>query len=206
MSFTIKDGTGTGSVAKVDSGNRLAVRAVSENTADHAAEFGQRFSLNTGTLTLTSANESSVFYVKNQQSNNLWVDSLFVSLGISTGGTGPCDISVYFKTTSGTIVSDATAVEIAANMHLGSAGTMDVSDIFKGGEGKTQVGGVKSMSSLIPQNTSSSIIQHRIVIPVGQTLVIAITPPASNTSLAIQAGINLAVSTVDVHGQDGGHV
>ena len=57
----------TGRSARVDSNNRLETQAISESLADAAANKGDRFNINTGTVTLTSASESAVLYIKNNE-------------------------------------------------------------------------------------------------------------------------------------------
>ena len=47
MGFEIKDGTGTGNLARVDKENKLAVRAVQETEFEKAVLGGRAFNVNT---------------------------------------------------------------------------------------------------------------------------------------------------------------
>ena len=65
MSDFIKDGTGSGYRAEVDSKNRLRTMAVVESGGTTAALVGDLYNINTETINLTSANASSLLYIKN---------------------------------------------------------------------------------------------------------------------------------------------
>ena len=71
MSFTIRDGIGSGKEAKVTSSNRLATTTISETEADFAAAEGTRYNINTGTITLTDANNTTVLFLKNNEDSDL---------------------------------------------------------------------------------------------------------------------------------------
>ncbi len=69
MGFEIKDGTGTGNLARVDSENKLAVRAVQETEFEKAVLGGRAFNINTEFLTITSDTEHALLYLKNNVIN-----------------------------------------------------------------------------------------------------------------------------------------
>ena len=73
MSEMIMDGTGKGYQAQVDEKNRLRVLAVGKTIAEDAAKAGDSYNINTGTITLTSASESGVLYLKNNGDNDVIV-------------------------------------------------------------------------------------------------------------------------------------
>ena len=64
---TILDGTGKGYEAKVDSDYRLTVSSVSRDLSSESARIGENYNINTGAITLTTANESAVAYIKNNR-------------------------------------------------------------------------------------------------------------------------------------------
>jgi len=181
----IHNGVGNGNKARVTKDNRLDTNAINENQIDHAAELGDRYNLNTGDINLTSANESSVFYLKNNEDKDLYVASLIYNLGTSTGGSGDWVIDVYRNPTAGTVVSDATAVEMNSNQNFGSNKTL-TADVYKGDEAKTLTDGDKTISTRSPSNGRILISLGALVIPKGTSLGIKITPPASNTSVNVQ--------------------
>ena len=104
---TILDGTGQGYEAKVDKNNRLQVLAVSEGFSIESALVGENYNLNTGAITLTSANESAVAYLKNDEDANLIIKDIIIILGASTGGSGNLEVELIKNPTTGTIVSGA---------------------------------------------------------------------------------------------------
>jgi len=85
----IHDGR-TNDTAHVDSNNRLATRSISETLGVHATEVGQKFVINTGDITLTTANKHSVLYIKNNSDSDLVVTTLGYHLGNTTDGVGDC--------------------------------------------------------------------------------------------------------------------
>ena len=64
MAFSILDGTGTGKEAGVDTNNRLLTNTISEDISNHVTEYGGKYNINTGNITLTTANESAILYFK----------------------------------------------------------------------------------------------------------------------------------------------
>lgn len=199
MSFSILDGQGSGKEAGVDSNNRLLTNTISEDISNHITEYGGKFNLNTGNITLTgNATESAVMYFKNNEEYDYTISALVYNLGSSTGGAGQVQCDVYFKTTGGTIVSGATDVDINQNQNLGSARTL-VADVYKGAEGNTQTGGEYAVSSLVNPGSRAFIGLGQILVPKGETVCVTMTTPAGNSSMVIQCAlvgyINLPTAT-----------
>ena len=84
----IKDGTGKGNAAKVDTTKRLNTRAVNNTTAVEALEDGRSFFVSTGIVTLTSDCASQLLYIKNCDARDMFILNLIQVFGASTGGTG----------------------------------------------------------------------------------------------------------------------
>ena len=194
----IEDGTGSGKWAKVNLNNRLLAQVITESEADHAAEVGDRYNINTGDITLTSANESGVFYIKNNEDDDLIVPSLIFNLGASTGGSGDWLASVYRNPTAGTVVSDASAVSMNANMNFGSNKTLVV-DAYKGGEGKTLTDGTLAIESRV-SGGRVIISLGTLAIPKGFSIGVKFTPPTSNTSAIVNCAASCYLKTDDVSG------
>jgi hypothetical protein len=136
----IQDGTGTGNRVKV-SGNRIFGHTITESEGVHAAEQGDAYNLNTGTIGLTSSTASSVFYLKNNESRDLIVEALAVGIG-SAGTT--TDSSVITIIRNPTSVSYSTAVDMNANRNFGSSKTL-TADAYKGAEAATTTGGTDAV-------------------------------------------------------------
>jgi hypothetical protein len=198
MAFSILDGTGTGKEAGVDTNNRLLTNTISEDISNHVTEYGGKYNINTGNITLTTANESAILYFKNNENETYSITGIVYNIGSSTGGSGQVQCDVYFKNSGGTIVSNAVPVDILANQNIGDARTLDA-DAFKGAEGYTQTGGQYAVSSLINPGSRAFIGLGQILCPKGQALSITMTPPSGNTSMIVQCALigylNVAAAT-----------
>ena len=184
MQVEIIDGTGTGARAKVDSLGRVYGNTISQDVADYHNTDGDRYNINTDDITLTTANESVLLYIKNNEARDLVVDSVIQIIGSSTGGVGQLKSYIYRNPTGGTIVTDETASPIISNLNYGSSNLL-TADIFKGDEGKTQTGGSASLTSLLTPPTSNLVRVGGIILPQGASIAISIQPPASNTSMTV---------------------
>ena len=110
MAETIIDGTGSGYEVKVDSTNRLHVHSVTEGLVEFAASNGDSYNINTGSIVLTSANESSLLFFKNNGDFEVHISTIGFLMGNSTGGTGDVNITVTKNSTLGTVITDAVDV------------------------------------------------------------------------------------------------
>ena len=189
MGFTLRSGTGNGKEASVDDNNRLLVNAITENIENHITEYDGKFNISTGTLKLTSANPSAVLYFKNNEVYDYSLGSVIYNLGSSTGGTKEAQCDVYFHVTGGTIVSNATPVDIIANHNLGSSRTLDA-HAYKGAQGATYVADEYAISSLIKPGNRAVVSLGQVIIPRGESIVVAITPPAGNTDMDLQVALS----------------
>lgn len=185
----ILDGTGRRIGAKVDDSNRLHTNALTIEEQSASAESGDSYNINTGDITLTSANESSVIYLKNNEDRDLVVPVIVYLLGTSTGGTGDTVIDVISGPTVGTTVSAANDVDVNQNKNFGSKKSLGV-DAFKGAEAETLTDGVVAFSSRLPAGKFPYGIQTGdIVLPKGASMGVKVTPQASNTSMIIQIAL-----------------
>lgn len=187
----ITDGKGTGYQAQVNTKGQLETCSVTLVQSSQASNDGDSYNINTGVMTLTSANKSAVLYVKNNETKPILIDALFYLVGNSTGGTGDMLITVLRNPTTGTVVSDATAAEMAGvNRNFGSSKTLDA-DIYKGGEGKTLTDGDKVIESIFNQVPTRAVISAgAIVLPKGSSIGIEVTPATLNTSLDVEFAIS----------------
>lgn len=180
----IDDGTGNANQAKVDDSNNLHVRAVNVPVALYAAIAAKSFGVVTGPITLTTAGESGILYIKcTDSSNPINVLKQLFYLGPSTGGTGPARLRVYRNPTGGTLLSGGTALT-AANLNFSSS-LLPNTTILKGAEGLTVTGGSTIID--IGMNTSFllSVDDINWLLPNGSSYAVTITPPTSNTSMVV---------------------
>jgi len=195
MSEYIKDGTGTGYRAKVDSDNHLHTRSVSESGGTDAALSGNLFNINTETIELTSANASALLYMKNTDTVPWVVNRVFYNAGPSTGGTGDFLAEVVANPTTGTLVSGGTALT-PHNLNFGSSNEL-TGTVLKGAEASTITDGTVRVSTIIPVAGTRVLISFdSIILDVGSSIAVRITPQTSNTSMDIQVGFNLYRYTV----------
>ena len=187
MGFEITDGGGKGYSAEVDSENRLRVFSVSEQEVYNASSLGNSYNFNTGVINLTSANKSAVFYIKNNGDSDLIITQLFYLIGNSTAGTGDVLITVLRNPTTGTIISNAVAMEMdGVNRNFGSSKSL-TTDSYKGAEASTFTNGDKIIESIIDQSPNRVVVEvGGLVIPKGTSIGIDITPATSNSSLDVE--------------------
>lgn len=195
MSLQLQDGTGSGYRAKISDDNRLLTQAITETASDHHSELGKRFNLNTGDITLTSANASGVLYFKNNDTENFHATVIVFNLGASTSGTGDMLIEIIKNPTTGTLISNATAVTTNSNFHFGSAVTL-TGLAYKGVEGATISDGSVFASTRAASNGRIVLTLGEIIIPKGSSIGIRYTPQASNTSQKCQFAISGFLQTL----------
>lgn len=199
MSVTIKDGTGSGNVAKVTSENRVEVAAITQAEKDHGAQLGDKYNINTGDITLTDANKTTILYIKNNEDNDLVINSFVYNLGATASGTGDVKIEVLRNPTTGDIVTNASAVEAVSNQNFGSSDTL-TADVYKGATADAAItDGAVSISTRSAANTGRIVISlGALVIPKGSSMAVDYTPPASNTSQIVQVAVACFVKNFDV--------
>jgi len=181
----VSDGSGSGYEAKVDAELMLHTRALNTPSGLHAALRGEAYNLAWGQFTLTSATQSALTYF-------YWADVTRVasvtrqvfSFGPSTGGTGLVRLQMYRNPTGGTVISAGTAVT-AVNNNFGS-GNVPSATFLKGAQGSTVTGGTLIVDIGVPTSYFFSIADIDWALTNGSSYVIAVTPPAGNTSMLVQ--------------------
>lgn len=195
MSEHIKDGTGNGHLAKVDSDFRLHTHAYTVTINQAATLAGDTFDVSTGVVTLTSDNESGIFYIENTSDDDLLVFEQFLLLGASTGGaSNNVTIKYYTGATGGTVISDEVVATVDNRRLLDSKQLGALS--YKGSEAKTLSGGNESSFITSGFNNTSPF-----VIPPGINIGVSIQPSTGNTSQAVTFGINL-IANATKYGND----
>jgi hypothetical protein len=197
MFNVIEDGTGGGFRARVSSQNRLSVDANSMDMITVASLGSAAFAGNTGLMTLTSASESALFNLKNNDDNNLVLGALTIHATASTGGSGLARFRFWKNISGGTIISNATPMDARFNLNLGSSVTL-AADIFKGGEGVTQTGGVTLGDAILTLPTRTTLVTGGVVLPRGASYGVTVVPPTGNTSW--QVGVLWAVFRISPQG------
>ena len=180
----ITDGSGSGYDAKVDSEGNLHSRAVRTHEVTYASLKGESFNAPYGSFTLTSATESALSYF-------LWADTVnpcsiyrqLLSFGPSTGGAGLCRLRMVRNPTGGTLISGGTAVTSVNNNFSNSA--LAPGTWLKGAQGSTVTGGTTILDVGIGPNYVLNVTDINWILANGNSLAVAVTPPAGNTSMAV---------------------
>jgi hypothetical protein len=192
MPLKIADGLGSGIEARVDTENRLRTNAIDYIPLQAYSLLGRAYCISTALITLTTANESALFYVENTDPTyKLLLHGLCLSLGRSTGGNpGSAVLQSYYGSTGGTLISGATSAVVTC-LNLGVS-TPPAAKIYQGVEGSTQTGGVARSVRLFPDGGYYPV-QLEKTLQTGNRVVFTVTPPASNTSMkvSIVAGFTL---------------
>ena len=203
MSVTIKNGVGTGDVAKVTTENRLTTASVSQDVKDHGADLGDKYNINTGDITLTDANKTTVLYIKNNEDKDLVINSLIYNLGATSSGSGDVKLDVLRNPTTGDIVTNASAAAVGssvnANQNFGSNKSLSA-DVYKGATADAVItDGALSISTRSAANTGRFVISlGSLVLPKGSSIAIDYTPPSGNTSQIVQFAMSCYVKNFDV--------
>ena len=191
----IKDGRGSGNNVRVGPTYRIYTDALTRTDRDIAALTGDAFNINTGSITLTSANESGVLYVKNDSTDHLVCSQLVYMFAGSTGGSGSGEVYVYRNPTEGTLRSGASTSGLRLeNKNHGSNKPVD-GEVFRGAEGNTVTDGDIYIETFLGIGSTARLELGYLVLPQGTSLAVTVIPPAGNTSMDIK--IALAVNYID---------
>lgn len=170
----IQDGTGTGYFARVDSENRLDVRAVSDATIIHESGQGNAWNINTQNVSVSSAGENALLYFKNNSSQDAVVASLFIGIGTGTGtATDNALIRAYVNPTGGTLISGGGAVTVV-NRRIGSGRTFNYT-VLSGSSGSTITGQAATPILYQTQTASSRVAGDvNLTVPKGQSIALTV--------------------------------
>ena len=184
MSEQIIDGTGSGNRAKVDSNKRLHTKSVAISQLANAVLESEAYNLSTGSITLTSGNESAVGHITYNGDDPLVIKEIILILNPSTGGSGAGTIKIYKNPTGGTIVTNAVALPTASNRDFSSSKILQA-DAYKGVEGDTTTGFTETFAQTTRDASFSGVVSFdaaEIVLRKGNSLSITFEPATGNTS------------------------
>lgn len=180
----IEDGKGRGYIAEVNMDNRLETESLIVDESVFATFNGDAYNINTGNITLTSANASGVLYMKNNGINPIVINTAIYLLGASTGGSGNMYAKIYKNPTTGTLISGGTDI-LSVNRNFGSANLLDAT-IKKGAEGQTVTDGIVAIESIFTASGRQVVSLGAIIINSGNSIAITFQPPSGNTSMITQ--------------------
>lgn len=196
MNFVIENGVGNATKAFVDDNHRLHTRSVAEPSQGEAAITGNSYNLNTGSITLTTANESALAYIKNNGERPIHIESVGYLIGNSTGGVGDLLVTLLRNPSSGSIITNATPLDVNINKNFSSQKSLTV-DAYKGVEGATFTSGEQAYFSLLPRSGNPYLINTgKIVLGKGASIGVKIRPQVGNTLMDMQ--VFFAVTDYDL--------
>ncbi len=172
-----------GTILGITSDNHAEVAGRTVGLADAESLGGESYNINTGMITLTSANESAVFYYKNTDTVDHIIPAMVLFAGESGSGVyGEGKWTVERNPTGGTIVDNASAVAMNANNNYGSSKTL-TSTVYKGAEGYTLTGADED-HLFFGQTAAGRLFVSLtyITLEPGSSLGVLYTPPPSNAS------------------------
>lgn len=189
MTDFIQDGTGTGYRAKVTKDNRLNVDSIETTAESSASVSGDSFNISNDIIEITGDVEAPLVYINNTNSEDWVVTRVYFHFGGSTGGVGSGEFSITANASTGTLISAGTAIT-PVNANLGSAKLL-VGEFLQGTNGSTITNGIEFLRTIVPNFTSRNIIPFdSVIVPPGASLSLSFKPPAGNTSLNVQLGVN----------------
>lgn len=196
----LEGGNNPGNKAEVNNKGHLETQAVTISEQSDTALDGDAYNLNTGTFQLTSAASTAIFYLKNDsEERDMIISRIFVSFGVSTGGSGRIVASVMRGPTVGGILTSGVD-NPPQNFNFGSSKVLSVTSKT----GTTALGDCTGGTMPIEFYFTSDNQRHlvgfeSIILPRGASMCFSLTPPAGNTSMDIQAGANIYLAAARHH-------
>jgi len=191
MPETIHGDAATGGIhpVGVTADNQLKTFSVARDIFTQINIEGDAYNINTGDITLTNTTQTPVLYLKNNETKDLVVTAIAVGLGTSAGGTATEAVKVHVirNPTVGTIVDNATSVDINSNRNYGSTNTLTV-DAYKGATGNTMTDGDNHIEFYQP-DFGRLFAGVDEIIPKGRSIGVKITPPTGNTGLELYVAL-----------------
>ena len=193
---SLTGGNNPRNAAHVDDNGRLQTKAVGMSEQTSEAVSGNTYNINTGNLTFTNDSESAIFYLRNDSEiNPIVVTRIFLTFLSSTAGSGAVNAKIYKEVAGGDILT-ATAFN-PGNFNHGSRSKLPGVVLNKGSTASTFTATALDSDPgflFTSDNQRQLIPFEAIVLPRGAEMLLTWTPPASNTSIVLQAGANFYVS------------
>lgn len=185
----ITSGAGVPYRAKVGADLRLAVDAITETIEEKAITDGDGYNIATSKITLTSTNESALFYLKNNEDQDLIITSVFINTSSSVGTlVGQPTFKIYRNPIGGSIVSTATKAT-PVNNNFGSNKTLVV-DSYSGAEGDAFDSWNALIDVPLPTRGAAPLLEFSatIILPKGATYGLSYQPETGSTSVDLIIG------------------
>lgn len=176
------DSKGKINQAQVDGEGRLSTRSVSENEIEHAVGEGRAFQTYTTELNISSATKVVIFYLKNNDVNDVMITSATIGTSVSTGGS---DNIILIEQVGGIQPGDdiVSATDSLVTNRNSGAPRVFVGDVKKG---PSTLGGTEvAVNGTLADFTESRTFDLTARIPKGGTIGVTVKAPTSTTSMDI---------------------
>jgi hypothetical protein len=136
----IENGVGDGTKAGVNKNNQLQTFAVTEDEAQSAAQKGNAYNINTGTIAFSanSTTRTSLLSLKNDEDIGFVITAIALGLGTRTATiSDAANVFIVRNPTAGDIIDSTPAnVDINSNNNFGSNKTLKSTSLaYKGADG-----------------------------------------------------------------------
>jgi hypothetical protein len=162
--------------------------SVEENISAHHTFEGNAYNVNTGSLTLTSANRSGMLYFKNLEDTPIVITAGIWLIGNSDQTGGDTLIEMIRNPTGGDLLTSTALVPI--NRDFSSNNTLNATCTL-GAEAKTLTGGTTCIESIFSGPGRKVVSVGALILKKGNSVGVAVTPQTGNTSQAYQIALSM---------------
>lgn len=168
----------TQDAAEVTGRFELKTFSVTESEAQHAAEVGDAYNINSGEITSLTAGDATLLYFKNDEEQDVIIEAIAVGLRGFTGLSDKAVITVIKNPTAGDLITDATVVSMNQNRNFGSSKTLATTSFaYKGKAAGTITGG--SDVAIFYQGEGRLYATINLELPRGSSLAIKVDSDAT---------------------------
>lgn len=190
MATIIEDGTGNGFQTKVDSTNKLSVRATIEDSQLEGTLSGDTYVIGTPYLTQISDTANGLLYFKSEESVLIYAKTFSSQARYATGASFSNYLINVYTNVNESALSGTWVNFTPLNTNFGSSNTL--AGVFKYGSpaGATGFSGTPTFQLAFPVNQYNQITTN-LAFPKGNGILLAVTPPTSNTSMPVSFSISV---------------
>ena len=178
----LESGSGNGREAKVGNNNRLFTDTVTTGEGIAALKLGDAYNINTGMVSISAT--TGMFYLKNNEDKNLFIEAIVIGTGAGTyNTTGEVQIQITRNPTTGTIIDNASAVPQNANRNFGSAKTLTATAYKASASGNTITDGTDIVLIGHPNAQARTFAEINLLLEKGNTIGVEVNPNLSSGSV-----------------------
>lgn len=191
MATTIQDGTGLGYSAKVDSSNRLEVRAVTEEGRVAGAADGETFIIGTPFLTQVSATENGLLYFQIDEDEDHYATTFSSQARFATSASFDNFLIQVYEGIQPSALTGTWVNTTPFNANLGSSNTLAGTFKYGSPAGATGFSGTPSFQLAFPVNSYNQILTS-LVFPKGTAVLLTVTAPTGTTAMPVNFSITVS--------------